>query len=170
MQPLFMGEILMFGGNFAPRGSVFCNGQLLAISTYSALFSLLGTTYGGDGRTTFGVPDLRSRIPLQFGSGPGLSPRLQGQKGGSETHAISAANMPQLPVSMPAIDQPGDTNSPSGNILSKDAEKYKTGSAETEMGAGTAGGSGGSVAVNHMPPFQVINYILATEGSYPTRS
>jgi microcystin-dependent protein len=82
----FIGEISMFAGNFAPRGWAFCDGQLLPISQYSALFSLLGITYGGDGRTTFGLPDLRGRVPLHPGTGPGLTPRTLGKKGGSETH------------------------------------------------------------------------------------
>jgi microcystin-dependent protein len=81
----FLGEISMFGGNFAPRGWAFCNGQLLPISTNTALFSLLGTIYGGDGRTTFALPDLRGRSPIHFGTGPGLSPRPLGQKIGAET-------------------------------------------------------------------------------------
>lgn len=80
----YLAEIIMFGGNFAPRGWADCNGQLLQISQYSALFSLLGTIYGGDGRTTFGLPDLRGRVPIHPGSGPGLTPYTQGQKGGSE--------------------------------------------------------------------------------------
>ena len=81
----FIAEIIMFGGNFAPRGWAFCNGQLLPISQHTALFSLLGTTFGGDGRTTFALPDLRGRVPVHFGSGPGLSTRRLGEKGGSET-------------------------------------------------------------------------------------
>jgi len=81
----FLGEISMFGGNFAPRGWAFCNGQLLQISTNAALFSLLGTTYGGDGRTTFALPDLRGRAPIHFGNGPGLTPRALGEMGGTET-------------------------------------------------------------------------------------
>lgn len=82
----FIGEISMFGGNFPPRGYAFCDGQLLAISQYSALFSLLGTSYGGDGRTTFALPDLRGRVPMHWGIGPGLTPRTLGAKGGTETH------------------------------------------------------------------------------------
>ncbi len=82
----FIAEIIIFGGNFAPRGWAFCDGQLLSISSNSALFSLLGTTYGGDGRTNFALPDLRGRAPIHAGNGPGLTPRLLGAKGGVETH------------------------------------------------------------------------------------
>ena len=91
MEP-FLGQIMMFGGNFAPRGWAFCNGQLLAISQNTALFSILGTTYGGDGRTTFALPDLRGRAPINSGggsAGPGLSPRPLGQRGGEQTHTLN---------------------------------------------------------------------------------
>jgi len=92
----FLGEIMLFSGNFAPRGFAFCNGQLLSISSHSALFSILGTTYGGDGRTTFGLPDLRGRVPMHYGAstGPGLSPHSLGQKGGTETHTLTRPQMP----------------------------------------------------------------------------
>ena len=92
----FIGEIIMFGGNFAPRGWALCNGQLLSISQNSALFSILGTTYGGDGRTTFGLPDLRGRVSMHPGTGPGLSPRSLGQKGGAETETLTTSNMPSV--------------------------------------------------------------------------
>jgi len=91
----FLATIIMFGGNFAPRGWAFCDGQLLAVASNQALFSLLGTTYGGDGRTTFGLPDLRGRVPLHEGTGSGLTPRSLGSKGGAETHIIT---VPQLPA------------------------------------------------------------------------
>jgi microcystin-dependent protein len=84
----FIAEIIIFGGNFAPRGWAFCDGQLLSINSNTALFSLLGVTYGGDGRTTFGLPDLRGRAPIHAGNGPGLTPRALGAKGGVETHPL----------------------------------------------------------------------------------
>ena len=90
----FIGLIVMFGGNFAPRGWALCDGQLLSISSNSALFSILGTTYGGDGRTTFGLPDLRGRVPMHPGTGPGLSPRTLGQKSGTETVQLTTAQLP----------------------------------------------------------------------------
>lgn len=90
----FIAQITMFGGNFAPRGWAFCDGQLMSISSNTALFSLLGTTYGGDGRTTFALPDLRGRVPMHPGSGPGLTPRQLGQKGGTETNTLTVAQMP----------------------------------------------------------------------------
>lgn len=92
-EALFLGEIAMFAGNFAPRGWSFCEGQLLPIANYNALFSLLGTTYGGDGRTTFGLPDLRGRVPVHQGSGPGLTKIRLGQKGGLESIAPNTVNV-----------------------------------------------------------------------------
>src|SRR3954452_14925268 len=94
MSEPFIGEIRMFGGNFAPRGWALCNGQLLSIAQNTALFSLLGTTYGGDGQTTFGLPNLQSRIPLNQGQGPGLSNYDLGQAGGEETHTLITTEMP----------------------------------------------------------------------------
>ncbi len=90
----FLGQIIMFGGNFAPRGWAFCNGQLMSVSEYSALFSLLGTIYGGDGRTTFALPDLRGRVPIHAGSGPGLTRYHEGRKGGSETNTLTPQQLP----------------------------------------------------------------------------
>ena len=91
MSDPFLGEIRMFGGNFAPRGWAKCDGQLLAVSQNDALFALLGTMYGGDGRTTFGLPDLRGRLPIHQGTGPGLSPRTLGAKGGAENATVAAS-------------------------------------------------------------------------------
>ena len=94
----FIGQIIMFGGTFAPRGWALCDGTLLAIAQNQALFSILGTTYGGDGRTTFGLPDLRGRVSMHPGTGPGLSNRRLGEKGGTETNTLTSAQMPSVPV------------------------------------------------------------------------
>src|SRR6478736_5724856 len=93
-QDPFVGEIRLFAGTFAPKGWAFCNGQLMSISQNTALFSLLGTTYGGDGKTTFALPDLQGRLPMHFGQGPGLSNRDLGEKAGSETVALTTSQMP----------------------------------------------------------------------------
>ncbi len=136
MSEPFLGEIKMFGGNFAPRGWAFCNGQLLAISTNTALFSILGTTYGGDGRTTFGLPDLRGRVPVHAGMGqpgPGLSPVSLGQVGGTPSTTILTSNLPphtHTAVLAPAggtpltpviavANTPADQSNPDGNILAQ---------------------------------------------------
>ena len=112
MSDPFLAEIVMFGGNFAPRGWAFCDGQLLAISSNTALFSLLGTTYGGDGRTTFGLPELRGRFAMHPGNGPGLSSRKLGQKGGSERVTLAITNLPshthQLRCNSGAADSEAD--------------------------------------------------------------
>src|SRR3954467_10025114 len=94
MSEPFIGEVRMFGGNFAPRGWAFCNGQLLSISQNTALFSLLGTTYGGNGQTTFALPNLQGRVPMHVGQGPGLTNRTQGEVAGTETHTLNANEMP----------------------------------------------------------------------------
>lgn len=135
MSDPFLGEIKMFGGNFAPRGYAFCDGQLLPISQYSALFSLLGTTYGGDGRTTFGLPDLRGRVPLHEGSGPGLTPRPLGQKSGTETE--------------------------SGSVLPIASANYATSSPNR---------AAANVGNNNMQPYLAISFIIALQGTYPSRS
>ena len=103
MSEPFYGEITMFGGNFAPGGFAFADGQLLSISSNTALFSLYGTTYGGDGRTTFGLPDLRGRVSMHPGSGPGLSRRKLGEKGGSETNSLNVNQMPAHSHSVPLM-------------------------------------------------------------------
>ncbi|MBD3756388.1 MAG: phage tail protein, partial [Gammaproteobacteria bacterium] len=112
MSEPFVGEIRMFAGNFAPRGWAFCDGQLLAVSQNDALFSLLGTIYGGDGRTTFGLPDMRGRIPVHQGSGPGLSPRRLGSKSGAETETLTVNQMPSHTHFFLADKNPADLISP----------------------------------------------------------
>lgn len=131
----FIGTIQLFAGNFAPKGWAFCEGQLLPISGHTALFSLIGTTYGGDGRTTFALPDLRGRVPVQPGTGPGLSEIKQGQKGGVATHSL-------VDVSCPA-----------------EADKEQKNLIQTHYSKN-----------NNLPPFLGINYIIALEGIYPSRS
>ena len=130
----FMGQIIMFGGNFAPRGWALCNGQLLPISSNTALFSLLGTTYGGDGRTTFALPDLRGRVPVHPGRGPGLAPYSLGQTGGTE----SVPFPPGVRV----------TSSTSGNVQVLNAGSHSS----------------------NLQPYATVNYIIALQGTYPSRS
>ena len=169
----FLGQIICFGGNFAPRGWAFCHGQLLSINENQALFSILGTTYGGDGRTTFGLPDLRGRAPVHAGDGAGLSPRNLGQKFGTETNTLAATNLPgNLPVSIPVGDGDAATDSPSGAFLtSTDNDFYNTASASGEhYGSGAVTTGGGNQALNNMEPFLVINYIIALTGTFPSRN
>src|SRR3954449_6617686 len=117
----FIGQISLFGGNFAPRGWAFCNGQLLAVSQNTALFSILGTTYGGNGETTFALPDLRGRVPLHPGQGPGLSPYVLGENGGQENVTLNVTQLPAHThaVSPRASNNAQTTNRPGGTIPAK---------------------------------------------------
>ena len=168
----FLGQIIMFGGNFAPRGWAFCDGQLLQISQNSALFSLLGTMYGGDGRTTFGLPDLRGRSPIHAGTGPGLSPRSLGQKGGAETVVLNANQLPAHTHTLYANNgQPDESNPQDGfpATLTNDTEGYAE-SSNTTMNSNVVSSVGGGQSHNNMPPFQTVNFIIALQGIYPSRS
>lgn len=172
MSEPFIGEIKMFAGNFAPRNWAFCDGQLLAVSQNDALFSLFGTIYGGDGRTTFGLPDMRGRIPIHIGSGPGLSARNIGSKGGREMVTMSANQVATHNHAFQAsTDFAGDT-SPSGNTLaaSTGASLYgdASGTAVT-MNSAVIENTGGRSHDNVMP-FMCIHFIVALFGIYPSRS
>lgn len=177
MEPVFMAQIMMFGGTFAPRGWAYCDGQLLSIAQYQALFSILGTTYGGDGRTTFALPDLRGRLGMHPGSGPGLTPRQLGQKGGSETNTLTLAQLPNIPVKVSSanasqtaatngasVATPGTT---SGRTFTP-TEGFNTAAPDITLNSSTAGGS--SQAINNMQPYGCVNYIIALEGPYPSRN
>lgn len=172
MEP-FIAQIVMFGGNFAPRGWAFCDGQLLAISTNQALFSILGTTYGGDGRTTFALPDLRGRYAMHPGTGPGLSPRQLGQRGGSETNTLTTQNMPahNHAATVHASGNPADSANPDGARLGM-AEAYSAQAASVDLAAdaATTANTGGGTAVNNVPPYHCVNFIIALQGIFPSRS
>ena len=177
MSEPFIAQIIMFGGTFAPRGWAFCDGQLMSISQNSALFSLLGTTYGGDGRSTFGLPDMRGRSPVHPGTGPGLPAIRQGQNGGSpnsnlpvHTHeATSVAN---------AVGPAGNSNDAIGNFWADDAAvasgTYHSGPATGAMNAGavttTVANAGSSASDLNCHPYLAIHFIIAMDGLYPSRS
>ncbi len=169
MSEPFIGEIKMVGFNFPPRGWAFCDGQLLAIAQNTALFSLLGTTYGGDGRTTFGLPDMRGRFPTHVGTGPGLSPRVSGQRSGTETHTLSQNQLPaHSHVVNLAAGTEGDSNDPAGRLLAvTDDRNYVSGSGGA---MGSTANTGGGQSVNHMPPFLVVHFCIALVGLFPSRS
>lgn len=178
----FIGEITMFGGNFAPRNYAFCDGALLSISQNTALFSILGTTYGGDGRTTFGLPDLRSRIPLHAGNGPGLSSRRLGEKSGAETTTLTINQMPShthapADEELKATAMAANTNNPTGAALAA-VMTYSNLAVDTlnaDMQAGSVehpapGDTGGGQAYGNMAPYQAINFIIALQGVFPSRN
>jgi len=165
----FIGQVILFGGNFAPRGWAFCEGQLLAISSHSALFSILGTIYGGDGRTSFALPDLRGRTAIQQGNGPGLSDRRLGQRGGNYQNIMTNQNMPSHNhiVTMPNSTAPGGEDEP-GAIGA--APIYSEDAANASYPGVSAGFTGGQQPINNMQPYIAVNYIIALVGTYPSRN
>lgn len=177
MSEPFIAEIKMFGGDFAPRGWALCDGQLLSISSNTALFSLLGTTYGGDGETTFGLPDLRSRVAIHPGDGPGLTPRNLGQKGGEERVTLNATQIPAHSHSGTIKSSSGlpDESNPAGlypAALTNGTEGYAA-NHDGVMAADaiqTAANTGGGQAHDNVQPFQCVNYIIALTGIFPSES
>jgi len=173
MSEPFVGEIKMFAGNFAPRGWALCDGQLLAVSQNDALFSLLGTTYGGDGRTTFALPDMRGRIPMHAGSGSGLSQRLLGQKGGSETHTLSINEIPNHTHSVQALNKPGDSGNPEDRYWAASSGApmaYSNADPDVNLAGEAIDSAGGNQSHYNMMPNLCINFIIALFGIYPSRN
>jgi len=167
----FIGEVRWFAGNFAPRGWTECNGQLLQISQNTALFSLLGTTYGGDGRSTFGVPDLQGRAMVHEGIGPGLSNRRLGQKSGAETETLTVSQMPSHGHTLRADASRGDSVLPNDRILANTGRtRLYNPIADVSMKPESIANAGGSAPHNNMQPFVTLRCIIATQGLYPSRS
>lgn len=170
----FLGEIRMFAGNFAPRGWALCDGQLLPISQYSSLFSILGTTYGGDGRTTFALPDLRGRVPVHAGdsTGPGLTRRYWGNKGGTETETLTVNQIPSHSHTLFASSEGADQVSPEdGTLAAKVRTKnYNAEEPDVNMRAESIENTGGGQAHNNMPPFACVNFIISLQGTFPSRN
>lgn len=171
MDEPFIGSIIIFAGTFAPRGWALCNGQLMSISQNSALFSILGTTYGGDGIQTFALPDLRGRTPIGVGNGPGLTPRSEGEMSGSESVTLTIANMPAHNHAIATLNGAGDQSSPAGHFpaaSSASSNNYSSRSDST-LAAQAVSIAGSNQPIPTMPPFLAINYIIALEGIYPSR-
>lgn len=187
----YIGEVRLFASNFAPRNWSYCEGQILPISAHTALFSLIGTIYGGDGRTTFALPDTRSRLVLGAGQGAGLSERKIGAKGGAETEQLTLAQMPvhnhSLTTSnMQAVATPGafadsgTTDDPSGAVFAlhdggalvygTNADSVMAPSALTITGTVTAHNTGGSQSHNNLQPVNTLSYIICMQGIFPSRN
>ncbi|MBO6512452.1 MAG: phage tail protein [Phycisphaerales bacterium] len=167
----FIGEIKMVGFNYAPRGWAKCDGQLLPISQNQALFSLLGTQYGGDGETTFGLPDLRGRVPLHAGNGPGLTNRPIGQKAGEESTTLSLAHLPphNHPVTIQTSSAEGDSALPGSNALAKSSNGgYTTQATDTTLGSVSSANAGSGQAHQNMQPYQAVNFVIALTGIFPS--
>lgn len=168
----YVGEIRMFAGNFAPRGWAFCDGQLLAVSQNDALFSLLGTIYGGDGRTTFGLPDLRGRLPIHAGTGPGLSPRRLGAKGGAEKVTLTVNQMPSHNHDFKGTNDLSSSPNPEAHVVSRstDVDAYiKNEVVDQNLNSDTLTKIGGSQSHTNMMPYLCVHFIIALFGIYPSR-
>lgn len=180
----FIGQIMMFAGNFAPQGWAKCDGQLLPIAQYQALFSILGTTYGGDGRSTFGLPDMRGRVPLAPGNGPGLSPYNQGPGGGREEVYLNVTNLPSHnhtaagTVKATFVPPTGGANSasPDGTNIAGQAgtNQFSNGASNVHMAQDnvtvTVGNTGGGLPFDVRQPWTCVQFCIALVGIYPPRS
>ncbi|MEH6660697.1 MAG: tail fiber protein [Parasphingorhabdus sp.] len=172
----YVGQVSAFAGNFCPRGWMGADGTLLSISQNTALFSLYGTYYGGDGRTTFALPDLRGRRPVGFGDGPGIGNYAMGQRSGATHFTLTANNLPSHNHigALRASQTPGDTANPNDNSLATTAgtSTYHTGAPDVDMDVGTVttNGAGGNQLVEKQSPYLVIRWCVATVGIYPSRN
>ncbi len=176
----FVGEIRIVPFNFAPSGWALCNGQLLPISQNTALFSLLGTTYGGNGSTNFALPNLQGSVPMNAGSGPGLSPRVLGETGGVAAVALSASQMPLHSHTLQGSTITATTGVPSSAVAlgippgsaRHPSNLYKAGAVTTSvtLDASAIRPAGGGTAHNNMQPYLTLNFIIALQGVFPARS
>lgn len=173
MSEPFIAEIRIFAGNFAPKRWAFCDGRLLPISQNTALFSLIGTTYGGDGRSTTALPNLQGSAPMQPGRGPGLTARRLGERGGAETVTLDEAQMPEHSHGWEVSARGANDNDPGDSVYlgagSLNQQIYGPADNLQDMAGQALAGTGGSQAHNNMQPFLVINFIIALEGLYPPR-
>lgn len=167
MSEPFLAEIRIVGFNFAPRGWAFCDGQILPINQNQSLYSLLGTTYGGDGRTSFALPEMRGRTPMHVGNG-----HTEGQKSGEETHTLTANEMPGHGHTAKASSKTADQGIPNGQVLAKTSpnEAYQAATNLQDMKAGTIANVGGGQAHDNMQPFLALNFCIALRGLFPSRN
>ena len=170
---VFTGSIVAFGFNFAPRGWAKCDGQLMAISQNSALFSLLGTMYGGDGRTTFGLPDLRGRTAIGAGTGPGMQGRSQGARGGTQSVTLNIGHMPSHTHAMHAETKPADSKNPNNAMLAITETNVYTAPDPVNnrvMAAESITATGGNQSFDNEGPYLAINWCICLYGIYPSRN
>lgn len=166
----FVGEIRIFAGNFAPLGWTFCDGSLQSIAQNTTLFALIGTTYGGDGQQTFALPDLRGRVPIHQGAGPGLSQRTIGESSGSETVTLTAAQMPVHTHALQASSALANGSAGSAGVLAATAVNiYGNGPPTTPMATQAVTPLGGGQPHENMAPFVAINYIISLFGIFPSQ-
>lgn len=173
----YLGEIRMFGGNYAPEHWAFCNGQLLAISDHQSLYSLIGTIYGGDGQVSFGLPDFRGRVPVHQGNGPGLADYALGQRGGVETVSLRIDNMPAHGHAIEADSRPNTSGDATNGFFGPTSGQDPDFSVYTEpkttvetLDSRTLSEAGEGDALYNIAPFVCINFIIALKGVYPSRS
>ena len=167
----FIGEIRLFAGNYAPSGWAYCNGQLLPISGNTALFSLVGTTYGGDGEVTFALPDMRGRVPLHAGNGPGLSSRTIGFRAGIENVTLVATQLPAHNHLAKAATGVGRLSEPEGAVPASNRDFPEFDAATNlSMAASTVQNAGGSQSHENMPPILCVSFIIALFGIFPSQS
>lgn len=172
MSEPFLGEIRPFAGNFAPRGWALCDGQLLSIAQNTALFSILGTTYGGDGRATFALPDLKGRTPIGWGQGPGLTDRVLGESLGSPHVTLLVSEMPAHPHSFNGSLEVATAGSPEGRVLASTSALpvyHSPGSDRVALGPTSIAPSGGGQPHNNLQPYLALTFIIALEGIFPSR-
>jgi microcystin-dependent protein len=179
MSDPFVAEIRIFPFNFPPKGWAFCDGQLMAISQNTALFSLLGTTYGGDGKSTFGLPNLQGNSPMFWGQGAGLSDYFIGQEGGEQNHTLLLGELPLHPHTLNAQAVAGTTSDPNGNTLCEGAYSFQGNSGNIQCYSATApnvnmspnatGFTGSSTPHNNMMPYLTLNFCIALQGIFPPR-
>ena len=171
MSEPFLAEVRMVGFNFAPRGWAFCDGQILPINQNQSLYSLLGTTYGGDGRTSFALPDLRGRVPIHVGRSNGGDHHSEGQKSGEETHTLAANEMPQHTHALKATNTGNGSASPADNVFANaGSDVYGSPQSLVAMNAGVVTHVGGGQAHENMQPYLVVNFCIALQGLFPSRN
>lgn len=173
MSEPFLAEVRIVGFNFAPRGWAFCDGQILPINQNQSLYSLLGTTYGGDGRTSFALPDLRGRTPIHVGRSDGGQEHPLGQKSGEETHTLAVNEIPQHQHTFRATNDASTADTPASSLVlggQAGLNFYAPFASGSPMGAGSIANTGGSQAHDNMQPYLAVNFCIALQGLFPSRN